>query len=349
MLLSSLAECVYWFGRYMERTENTARMILVHDSLLLDIPSHCHPGWEPMLQITGSAAAFFDNYQQADERSVIRYLLIDSESNPGTMLNSITLARENLRTARALFPKPVWEVVNDLYSYAKANQSSALAGKQRYKFLRRVIDACHLLAGKLALTSSHDEIYEFTRMGFNLERADMISRVIGVGAENLLSSGADGLQPFSDIQWKGVLDSLAAWQMYRRRAHMRINGADVLRFLLKDPQFPRAINHCLLQLEQSLYALAVSDTPRSALQESRRLVRNVNTEGLAGERLKAFIDELQLGFGAIHEELSRHYFEGREPAAADVRSSSGPRRVASDAPRVAVTGSGLLAESATAG
>jgi uncharacterized alpha-E superfamily protein len=314
VLLSSLAECVYWFGRYIERAENTARMVMVNDSLLLDVPSHCDPGWDQIIQITGNHSLFFKHYDTADERSVIRFLLMDRDSNPGSLTNSITMARDNMRYARALFPKQVWEVVGDLHSYAQANHAGALTGKERYKFLRRVIDACHLLHGKLALTSSHDEIYEFTCMGFNLERADMTSRVINIGAKNLMQHNTENLPPFADIQWKSVLDSLAAWQMYRRRVHNGINGPDVMRFLLKDQHFPRAIDHCLLQLEQSLYTLAVKDTPRNALRDTRKRLRNLNVERLSGEDLHLLIDELQLGFNAIHEELSRHYFEGREPA-----------------------------------
>ena len=157
MLLSSLAESVYWFGRYMERTENTARMILVNDSLLLDIPQHCNPGWAPIIQITGSAAAYFEQHDSADERNVVRFLLMDRGDNPGSMINSINLARENLRTTRALFPSPVWEVVNDLHSYVNEHSASALTRKRRYTFLRQVIDDCHTLAGKLAVSTSCDE------------------------------------------------------------------------------------------------------------------------------------------------------------------------------------------------
>lgn len=312
MLLASLAECVYWFGRYMERTENTARMILVNDSLLLDIPPHCNPGWAPIIQITGSAEAYLRQYDNADERSVVRFLLMDAGNNPGSMLNSINRARDNLRTTRALFPGPIWEVVNDLHGYVKTQSSSALTRKRRYKFLRQVIDYCHTLAGKLAVTTSHDEIFEFVRMGYNLERADMTSRIIDVRADNLLNGSGDGLQPFEDIQWKSVLDSLAAWQTYRRCIHVQVSGVHILRFLLNDRQFPRAIDHCLGQLEQSLYALAVGDTPRKALQETRRKLREVRIEHLAGERLHKFIDDLQQGFGAIHDELAGRYFESLE-------------------------------------
>ena len=310
MLLSSLAECVYWFGRYIERTENIARMILVNDSLLLDIPPHCDPGWAPIVHISGSSDIFYDHYASASESNVIRYLVVDTENNPASMLGCINNARENLRAARALFPKPVWEVLNDLHTYVQDQQPAALIRKQRYGFLRHVIDACHLAAGKLAATMSHDEIYEFARMGFNLERADMTSRVINVRAENLLKTSGDGLQPFDVIQWKSVLDSLAAWQMYRRGAHIRVSGVDVLRFLLKDKHFPRAISHCLTQLEQSLYALAVDETPRNALLDARRKVNEVKFEAIVGAQLHAYIDDLQLRFMAIHDELTERYFAG---------------------------------------
>lgn len=327
MLLSSLAEHIYWFGRYIERTETTARMILVNDSLLLDIPAQCDPGWAPVIQITGGSDMFYQHYEDASERNVIRYLISDCKNNPGAMRNSIEQARENLRTCRALFPKPVWEVINNLHGYVKENHSRALNRKQRYGFLRQVIDFCHLIAGKLAVSISHDDIYEFARMGFNLERADMTSRVIDVRAQGLLQVQDDELKPFEDIQWKSVLDSLAAWQMYRRCAHIRISGLEVLRFLLQDRHFPRSIGHCLFQLEQSMYALAVNEAPRKALLETQRQVRNANIREIAGDRLHDYIDQLQFQFMAIHDELSERYFEGRdifpEPAPAKPSATFG--------------------------
>ena len=315
MLLSSLAESVYWFGRYIERAESTARLILVNDSLLLDIPSHCNPGWAPLLQITGSKESFLQHYEAACERSVIRYLVLDDENNPSAMLSSIAHARENLRTTRALFPKPIWEVINSFHDYVRENGSAALNPAQRYRFLRQVIDYCHLLTGKLAASMSQDEIFAFSQMGFNLERADMTSRVIDVRAQNLLYAHGGELKPFDDLQWKSILDSLAAWQMYRRYAHIRISGVQVLRFLLQDRQFPRAISHCLLQLEQSLYSLAVNETPRRALLEAQRMVRTANIPGIVDVGLHQFVDDLQLKFMAIHAEISARYFEGNEDLA----------------------------------
>jgi uncharacterized alpha-E superfamily protein len=322
VLLSSLAECVYWFGRYIERTESTARLILVHDSLLLDIPRQCHPGWSSLIHVTGGAEAFLRDHPEPAERDAIRHLVLDCEDNPGAMLNSIVRARENLRATCALFPQPAWEVVNGLYEYVMQNGPDVLDRKDRYRFLRRVIDHCHLLAGKLAISMSHDEIYEFVRMGFNLERADMTSRVIDVRSHNLLQTHDPAMQPFDDILWKSVLDSLAAWQMYRRFAQLHICSVEVLRFLLQDRRFPRAIGHCLAQLDESLYALAVDDTPRHALAVTRRMVANADIPALAGKSLHGFIGELQRQFSDVHGELSARYFGGDDDAPAAVSAGT---------------------------
>ena len=317
MLLSSLAEHIYWFGRYIERVENTARLILVNDSLLLDIPPQCDTGWAPLIRITGSSDCFYRHHEDASEQNIIRFLVIDCERNPGSMVNSINHARENLRTCRALFPKPVWESINNLHLHINENNFAALTGKQRYRFLRRTIDECHLIAGKLAVSMSHDDIYEFVRMGFNLERADMTSRVIDVRSQHLLQAHGEELKPFDDIQWKSILDSLAAWQMYRRCAHIHINARAVLRFLLLDRHFPRSINHCLLQLAASPYALAVNDAPRQALLETQRQLMNTDIDAVLGSGLHAYIDDLQLRFMAIHDDLSSRSF-----ATADISATN---------------------------
>ena len=311
MLLSSVAERVYWFARYVERVENTARLILVNNHLLLDMPRNSTLGWEPIVSITGLADKFYETHKHANERNVMRFLVMDS-ANQSCMLCSLAHARENLRTSRAIFPRAVWETLNDLYTYARENKSSVLTRRGRYHFMQHVIDSCHLISGKLSASMSHDQIYEFVRMGRNIERADMTSRVIDVRAENLLPKHDEELKPFNDIQWKSVLDSLAGYQMYRRYVHVRVRGVEVLRYLLQDIYFPRAINHCLDQLEQCLRNLPRNEAPQYALVKAQRLVRNARIEKLVNDRLNDFINELQLAFIDIHEELKSTYFEGKE-------------------------------------
>lgn len=327
MLLSSVAERVYWFARYVERVENTARIILVNNNLLLDMPRNSTLGWEPIVTITGRQDEFFERHKEATERNVMSFLIMDS-TNPSCMLCSITHARENLRTSRAIFPRAVWETLNDLYNYARDNKSAVLTRRERYKFLRHVIDSCHLISGKLSASMSHDQIYEFIRMGRNIERADMTTRVIDVRAENLLPKHDEDLKPFDDIQWKSVLDSLAGYQMYRRYVHVRVRGVEVLRYLLQDSHFPRAIYHCLNQIELCLRNLPMNEAPQYALVRAQRMVRNAKVEKIVKVNLTDYINQLQLAFIDIHNELASSYFEGKEVSPALYYGEPGIRSTA---------------------
>ena len=311
MLLSSVAERVYWFARYVERVENTARMILVNNNLLLDMPRNSTLGWAPLVSISGAMELFYENFDEASERNVTRFFVMDAR-NPGSMLSILKFARENLRTSRAIFPRSVWETLNDLYDYAEKNKSAVLTRRKRYEFLSHVIDSCHLITGKLSATMSHDMIYEFIRLGRNIERADMTSRVVDVRGDNLLPKHDEELKPFDDIQWKSVLDSLAGYQMYRRYVHVRVQGTEVLRFLLQDNYFPRAIRHCLTQVELCLRNLPMNEAPQYALVRAQRKIDNINIQKIVDNNLHEFINDLQLMFIDINEALAHSYFEGNE-------------------------------------
>ena len=51
-MLSRVAENIYWLSRYVERAENTARLVRVNSHLVLDTPSGITPGWKPLVDIT---------------------------------------------------------------------------------------------------------------------------------------------------------------------------------------------------------------------------------------------------------------------------------------------------------
>jgi uncharacterized alpha-E superfamily protein len=308
MLLSSVAERIYWLARYIERMENTARIIMVNNNLLMDLPRNMAYGWEPIIAIMGSTDEFFELYDEATERNVIKFLVFDPR-NPNCILTTLERARENLRTTRAICPRAVWEVLSDLYQYAKDNKTSVIGRKGRYEFMRHVINSSLLLMGKFSSTMSHDQTYDFFRIGKNIERGDMTSRVIDVRANNLLPKESEELKPFDDIQWKGVLELVAAYQMYRRYVHVRVRGAAVLRYLLQDPYFPRTVHRCLTEVERCLHELPRNEDPLRSLGRAQRMVQDVNVEKVIGESLNEYINELQLSINEVHDQLAATYFE----------------------------------------
>lgn len=303
-LLSRAAERVYWTGRYLERVETTARLLQVHTALYLDTPRSAGLAWAPLLAVSGSPGAFDELYPSAAEDHVVEYLCTDA-MNAGSVLASLAQARENIRTTRGVFPREVWEVVNDLYFDVVDRADEAVPRWSRHGWLARIVDRCHVLVGVMASTMTRDDAYDFLRIGRYLERADMTSRVLDVRA------GAAGLAPaaYDDLHWVLVLRSLAADQAYRRQVQARIQGAAVLGFLLRGEGFPRSVAHSLSTVGSSLDGHARQADVRVACEAAQSTIEDARVRSLAWEGLTEWIDELQVDLGRLHDALTATYFD----------------------------------------
>ena len=138
-MLSRVAQNLYWLGRWVERAENTARLVSVNANLLLDLPRGIAPGWQPLVAITGGEADYRKRYDGYEERNVVRYLVGDA-SNPSSILSSLVSARENARTIRDIVPREAWELINELYLYGRDNLQGGLSKRGRHAYLAHVIE-----------------------------------------------------------------------------------------------------------------------------------------------------------------------------------------------------------------
>jgi uncharacterized alpha-E superfamily protein len=310
-MLSRVADNLYWYGRYLRRAENTARLINVNANLVLDLPRNVAPGWAPLIAILGADTAFREHYKDASESEVIRFLTID-ERNPASIRSSLSRAREILRVSRDVVPREVWERLNDLYLYVMERGDAGIARAQRGGFLNQVINSALLVHGVMIMSMSRDVGYQFLRIGTTIEQADMTTRILDVRSAPLLNDGSSGsgLTPFGNIQWMAVLSSLTAYQMYRRNVRARVNGPGVLRFLLQNRDFPRAVMFCLSSLADAMPHLPANRKIERSIDRTRSLVRDANIEALlgTGSGLPQLMDEIQIGLGEVHTALSEAYF-----------------------------------------
>jgi uncharacterized alpha-E superfamily protein len=304
-MLSRVARRIYWMARYIERAENTSRLVNTYHFLLLDLPRGTQVGWEILPVITGGYEQFTERYQHHDERNTVKFLLADSK-NPASLLNSIASARENCRTSREVLPGHAWEQINELHLYARARVNDALPRRGRFEFLTDIIHRCQQLTGLLAGTMSHDHAYDFVRIGRNLERADMTSRVIDIGAVSLKESGeSSGL----DVHvWTSMLRALNSYQMYRKDVQIGVHCADVVSFLLQNDYFPRSVAHCLDQVEECLGDLPLHKDTLKHVRDVRRRVTRVKPHKLDAGSLHAEVDRLQIGISAIHRQIRDTWF-----------------------------------------
>jgi uncharacterized alpha-E superfamily protein len=307
-MLSRVAENIYWMARYIERAENTARLILVNSNLLLDLPKNMQPGWQPIIEILGLEAEYLESNQEFDERSVLKYIVAENKVNSNSMINCLKFARENARTIREVIPREAWERINDLYFSAKSSAASSYSKRGRYEYMQKIILGAQTITGLLAGTMLQDNSYDFLKAGRNLERADMTTRIIDVRSADLLPDHEE-LTPYENIQWMSVLKSLSAYQMYRQKVQDRVSRRFVLKFLFKDRQFPRSFNHCLLEVKTCLKHLPRNDVAISLLSELSEKVKDVDQSGLKQNDLHVFIDELQLGIADLNAVIAKTYFE----------------------------------------
>lgn len=315
-MLSRVADNLYWMARYLERTENLARLIDASASVMLDLPRRLSPGWQPLITITGNQALYDAMAGDYAERSVLRFVVSEAE-NPSSMLTSIARAREIARTVRDILPREVWEQINELYLYVGEHAGEASVKRTRYAFLGHVIRCTQTLTGMFDGIFSEGDALSFLTIGRNIERADMSTRIVDVRAAAMLAAGREEeLLPFESVLWMSLLRSLSGYQMYRLRTRERVYGAGVVRFLLADDHFPRACVCCLHRVEDVLHRLPNSQPLLRRTRRMRRAIRRTRFESLDQGQLHGFIDRLQLSLARTNDELARIYFvrHGAPPA-----------------------------------
>jgi uncharacterized alpha-E superfamily protein len=294
-MLSRVASSIYWLNRYIERAENYARFIEVNLNLSLDLPRGTAEQWEPLVATTGDHENFTVRYGKATKKSVIQFLSSDA-ANPNSILSCLVAARENARSVREIISTDMWEQVNRFHLMVRDAVSKGLSSQSLHTFLTEVKSASHLFLGITDATMSHGEGWHFARLGRLLERADKTSRILDVKYFILLPTVAEVGTPFDIIQWSALLKSASALEMYCKQ-HGRISPNTVAEFLILNPNFPRAIRYCLIKAEDSLHAIAGSESDRHNNLAEQRLGR------LRSEM--DYIDMAEILSGGLHE-----FFDG---------------------------------------
>src|SRR5260370_7586001 len=178
-MLSPVAGSIYWMSRYIERAENVARFIEVNLYLMLDVPVGSAQQWQPLVDTTGDAARFAKRYGTAAQRNVIQFLTFDQE-NGNSIRSCLRAARENARSVREIISSEMWEQLNEFY--LMVNSAAADAGSLAYaqELFASVRMAGHLFTGVTDATMTHNESWQFCRLGRMLDRANKTSPLLAL-------------------------------------------------------------------------------------------------------------------------------------------------------------------------
>ena len=277
MMLSRVADALFWMGRYLERADHLARAVEVTSSLELDL----HGVLADPIEFEWTA--LLAQYQQSsphrrDTETAIsaaqRWLLTDIE-NTGSVIACINRARNNARSIRGSLSPPMWRELNKLYWRLKDKNLQHHATEAPHQFCEETQMGVLLFHGICDATLIHDEGWHFIQMGRYLERADKILRTLEAKVD-LIAVGEASELPVSTLQWAAVLRRCAAFEAYQRLSIGRIDAERVTEFLLTHPEFPHSTRFCLTQALASLDVVSDRQRPLAHTEPSRTVGRLVS-------------------------------------------------------------------------
>lgn len=327
-MLARLAENLFWAGRYVERAEDTARMVdVTYHSLLESPPGEVAASWAQLLEVLHLRAAYGD--RPIDPERVIHFLVLDRE-DPGSITTSIGAARENVRSVRELVSTELWEAINDLHLALGRRDLRRDLAEQPFELFALVRRACMTIYGTASETMPRDEGWRFMALGRMLERAEMTCRLIDVRfgqlqaqagpSQRLHGSGAADVGDAVEVArgadradfhaWIAVLKSASSFEAYRRRYRASMDPADVVEFLLLAPDLPRSVVFCLTSAQKLLQGLC-DGRPSRAVRTLGRCSASLQYRDV-GELFEVglhdFLTEAQDRINAVADDVAEEFF-----------------------------------------
>jgi uncharacterized alpha-E superfamily protein len=312
-MLSRTANSIYWMSRYVERAENIARAIDVNHHMSLDLPGRSVQQWMPLVTTSGDHIDFMQRYKSPDRDKVVQFLTMDPKHS-NSIASCIFRARENARGIRPSISAEMWEYVNRCYLMLRDEKILDLALNSTYEFCKQVRECCHLFHSATDATMSHGEPWLFAQLGRMLERADQTSRILDVKYFILLPAADYVGTPLDSLQWSALLKSVSGYAMYRH-THGRIDPKAVVKFLLLDDTFPRAIRFCIAAGENAMRA--ITGSPHGSHQnESERLLGRLRAQldyqdiqEVLNSGLHEYLDQVQTDMNKIDSEIFVAFFQ----------------------------------------
>lgn len=322
-MLSRVANSLYWMNRYLERVENTARLIESQLHMLLDLPSMRQDpnAWKPLVDITGDYEYYSENFESYNREDVIFFHSFD-RNYPHSIISCITAARENARSVREIIPSEMWENINNLYLTIVEPGSRQDASKTPHKFYFNIKMACHLITGIAYSTMSHGEAWNFSELGRLLERADKTSRILDVKYFIILPRIDYVGSSLDNVQWTALLKSTSSLEMYRKRFNL-ISSKNIVDFLIFDREFPRSIRYCIHHAERAFFN--ISGTPfgvydNDLARQFGKLTGKLNyshIDEVMTVGVHQFLDEIQSDLNNVSTIIHDNFFAMKSVAEID--------------------------------
>ena len=300
-MLSRIAESLFWIGRYLERAEDTCRIVEMHLQLLLDDPSvDQDDAAVTLLAVMGAPAV-----ETAGTADVLRALCYDPAS-AASVAATLGGAREAARRARETVSSEMWEAINTTWNSVKGGRMQRMRPAAAFRLVR---ERCAVITGTADQTMSHDEGWLFLTLGRSVERVDMTARLISTAQVTGTQSA-----------WNNVLRGCGAHHAFVRSYGGVTTDRDAAEFVLLDRLFPRSVVHNLRAAEVALGELDLAGTSRGYEDEATRLLGTARASleyrdpSRVLDDLPQRMTELQRTCNKVSMAVTERYFSGSTAA-----------------------------------
>jgi uncharacterized alpha-E superfamily protein len=265
-VLSRTASTLYWMARYVERAENTARILEVAYRMSLlskdsnlgaeRDPKSAQPEqeWFAPLNITGTLFPFSGRHTLVCAKEVLHFMALDPE-NPGSIYNCAKLARENARAVRGTITSEMWEAINATWIEMQDIDEAGMIARGVTNFFEWVKERAHLFRGVTLGTMRRDEAFAFYQLGTYMERSDNTARMLDVKYHVLLPSLNDVGGAVDYYQWSAVLRSVSAYESYRKVYRDAVTPVRIAELLILHIDIPRSLHFCMHEVYEILCAV----------------------------------------------------------------------------------------------
>ena len=314
-MLCRVADSIFWMSRYIERAENTVRLVDVTlHSIMVTASSSDDSGfkhWLPVLETLGDRELFDATDVTKTSSSVTRFLIF-SKQNPSSVVNCISYARENARMIRDQISVEMWETINRLYLFLKQTDADLVCSELDFDFFQKIKEYTLLFQGIKEATFNHKLGYEFLACGYYLERADKTCCILDAKRYmNKINSRKDNA--VDSVQWTAILKATSGYDAYFQEYVKPGDQKSVSQFLLLSRDFPRSVLFCLSRLQAAIHA--ISDCPLSHYsneveRQTGMLIsqlKYIEPESLDQKHTKKLIKSIQKQLASIAIELSDLY------------------------------------------
>jgi len=252
-MLSRVADSLYWMSRYLERSENTSRLIDVHINSMLDmnleiVETQRLTRLEEILTMgTDIDIPINDN---------LLHVLTFDQTQQISIVSTIISARENARQIREQISSEMWTQINKLYLLVNGLDSNNVGENNLHEFYLHVRDGSHLFQGITDATMNHNQGWHFIQIGRYIERSLSLLQLLDVHFRDAMLETEKDIQPNTYFEMVTILKSVSAFEAYCKVYNPNLQSLWIVEFLLFNVEFPRSLRFCVEMIQNSLQALA---------------------------------------------------------------------------------------------